>query len=134
MTTGPQEHQLKSVTLFLWPSNFYGLFHNQVIAAIQMGNCMFSFCLCALWLLQVVSKIGDILVEQWSGENGRQMLWLFGEFCSKQKEIVTMYKDMLKNDKKFQDFVTVSDAMYCRAFSVFLSSSHVFYSTATMVL
>ena len=54
-----------------------------------------------------MSGIGDILIKQWEGNNGDTMKRLFGDFCSRQNEITSCYKDLLKNDKKFQAFVKV---------------------------
>jgi len=36
---------------------------------------------------------------------------LFGDLCCKEGEIVSFYKDMLKNDKKFASFMKVIHSM-----------------------
>lgn len=54
-----------------------------------------------------MTGIGDVIVEQWEGTSGERMKYLFGDFCSKQGEITLFYKDLMKNDKKFQAFMKV---------------------------
>ncbi|XP_065600284.1 rho guanine nucleotide exchange factor 28 [Cyrtonyx montezumae] len=52
----------------------------------------------------VISRIGDILVEQFSEENATKMKKIYGEFCSHQKEAVNLFKELQQN-KKFQNFI-----------------------------
>ena len=35
----------------------------------------------------------------------------YGEFCSRHNEAVQLYKDILKSDRKFQNFIKVNFAM-----------------------
>nr|XP_056704998.1 rho guanine nucleotide exchange factor 28 [Euleptes europaea] len=52
----------------------------------------------------VISRIGDILVQQFSEENATKMKKIYGEFCSHQKEAVSLFKELQQN-KKFQNFI-----------------------------
>ncbi|XP_063277536.1 rho guanine nucleotide exchange factor 28 isoform X2 [Prinia subflava] len=52
----------------------------------------------------VISRIGDILVQQFSEENATKMEKIYGEFCSHQKEAVNLFKELQQN-KKFQNFI-----------------------------
>jgi A-kinase anchor protein 13 len=44
---------------------------------------------------------------QFGGENGERLKEAYGEFCSRHKEAGDLYKDILKNDRKFQGFIKV---------------------------
>ncbi|NXT65611.1 ARG28 factor, partial [Chaetops frenatus] len=52
----------------------------------------------------VISRIGDILLQQFSEENATKMEEIYGEFCSHQKEAVNLFKELQQN-KKFQNFI-----------------------------
>ncbi|KAI9556440.1 hypothetical protein GHT06_016228 [Daphnia sinensis] len=52
----------------------------------------------------IVSTIEDILRIQFSGMLGDQLRSLYGEFCSRHQEAVSMYKEMIKEDRKFAAF------------------------------
>ncbi|XP_046439532.1 A-kinase anchor protein 13-like isoform X4 [Daphnia pulex] len=52
----------------------------------------------------IVSTIEDILRVQFSGLLGDQLRSLYGEFCSRHQEAVSMYKEMIKEDRKFAAF------------------------------
>lgn len=52
----------------------------------------------------IVSTIEDILRIQFSGLLGDQLRSLYGEFCSRHQEAVSMYKEMIKEDRKFAAF------------------------------
>lgn len=43
---------------------------------------------------------------QFSEENGNKMKKIYGEFCSHQKEAVSLFKELQQN-KKFQNFIKV---------------------------
>ena len=60
--------------------------------------------------LQVVSGIGDVLVDHFEASNGETMKRLCGDLCCKEGEILSFYKDMLKNDRKFHSFMKVGYA------------------------
>lgn len=52
---------------------------------------------------------------QFSEENATKMKTIYGEFCSHQKEAVSLFKE-LQHNKKFQNFIKVSwwqQASYC---------------------
>ncbi|XP_044302416.1 rho guanine nucleotide exchange factor 28 isoform X2 [Varanus komodoensis] len=57
----------------------------------------------------VISRIGDILVQQFSEENANKMKSIYGEFCSHQKEAVTLFKELQQN-KKFQNFIKLRNS------------------------
>uniref|UniRef100_A0A670Y2T6 Rho guanine nucleotide exchange factor 28 n=1 Tax=Pseudonaja textilis TaxID=8673 RepID=A0A670Y2T6_PSETE len=57
----------------------------------------------------VISKIGDVLVQQFSEENARKMKTIYGEFCSHQKEAVSLFKELQQN-KKFQNFIKLRNS------------------------
>ncbi|XP_052700922.1 rho guanine nucleotide exchange factor 28-like isoform X10 [Crassostrea angulata] len=52
-----------------------------------------------------VEKIGDTLVNQFSGESAERMKCAYGAFCCGHKESVSYYKDLLVKDRKFHNFV-----------------------------
>lgn len=49
-----------------------------------------------------------LFVLQFQGENATKMLSAYGAFCSKHKDAVAVYKEVLKADKKFTIYVAVS--------------------------
>ncbi|XP_028329145.1 A-kinase anchor protein 13 isoform X2 [Gouania willdenowi] len=53
----------------------------------------------------VISRIGDILVSQFSGSTGESMKRVYGRFCSRHNEAVNIYKDLLTKDKRFKAFM-----------------------------
>ncbi|CAN9506824.1 unnamed protein product [Ophioblennius macclurei] len=53
----------------------------------------------------IISRIGDILVSQFSGSNGETMKKVYGRFCSRHNEAVNFYKDLLTKDKRFKAFI-----------------------------
>ncbi|XP_033929060.1 rho guanine nucleotide exchange factor 28 isoform X2 [Melopsittacus undulatus] len=57
----------------------------------------------------VISRIGDILVQQFSEENATKMKKIYGEFCSHQKEAVNLFKE-LQQSKKFQNFIKLRNS------------------------
>ncbi|NWR59452.1 ARG28 factor, partial [Bucorvus abyssinicus] len=57
----------------------------------------------------VISRIGDILVQQFSEENAAKMKKIYGEFCSHQKEAVNLFKGLQQN-KKFQNFIKLRNS------------------------
>uniref|UniRef100_A0A8C3Q202 Rho guanine nucleotide exchange factor 28 n=1 Tax=Chrysolophus pictus TaxID=9089 RepID=A0A8C3Q202_CHRPC len=57
----------------------------------------------------VISRIGDILVQQFSEENATKMKKIYGEFCSHQKEAVSLFKELQQN-KKFQNFIKLRNS------------------------
>uniref|UniRef100_A0A8C3QJT9 A-kinase anchoring protein 13 n=1 Tax=Cyanoderma ruficeps TaxID=181631 RepID=A0A8C3QJT9_9PASS len=53
----------------------------------------------------VIRRIGDILVNQFSGENAERMKKTYGKFCGHHNEAVNYFKDLHSKDKRFQAFV-----------------------------
>ncbi|KAM6039335.1 rho guanine nucleotide exchange factor 2 isoform 2-T2 [Chlamydotis macqueenii] len=53
----------------------------------------------------VINRLGDILVNQFSGASAEQLRKAYSEFCSKHTKAVKEYKDLLARDKRFQQFV-----------------------------
>ncbi|XP_064607834.1 A-kinase anchor protein 13-like isoform X2 [Liolophura sinensis] len=52
-----------------------------------------------------IDEIGPTLVKQFSDEMGSGMKAAYGRFCSLKEKSVQLYKDFLKNDRKFQNFI-----------------------------
>uniref|UniRef100_A0A3B5KS18 Rho guanine nucleotide exchange factor (GEF) 28a n=1 Tax=Xiphophorus couchianus TaxID=32473 RepID=A0A3B5KS18_9TELE len=50
----------------------------------------------------LIQQIGDILLRQFSGENGEKMKQVYGEFCSHHNEAVAFFKDLMQHNKRFQ--------------------------------
>ncbi|XP_060241593.1 rho guanine nucleotide exchange factor 28 isoform X1 [Meriones unguiculatus] len=57
----------------------------------------------------VISRIGDILVQQFSEENASKMKKIYGEFCSHHKEAMSLFKELQQN-KKFQNFIKIRNS------------------------
>lgn len=53
----------------------------------------------------IVENIGDILIQQFQGEVAEQMKSVYGHFCSQHKDALSLYKDISKSDRKFQNFI-----------------------------
>ncbi|NWR77255.1 ARHGI factor, partial [Centropus unirufus] len=53
----------------------------------------------------IIHSIGDLLVKQFSGENGERMKEKYGVFCCGHNEAVSHYKDLLQSNKKFQNLI-----------------------------
>ncbi|NWU66533.1 ARHGI factor, partial [Pterocles burchelli] len=53
----------------------------------------------------IIQNIGDLLVKQFSGENGERMKEKYGVFCCGHNEAVSHYKDLLQSNKKFQSLI-----------------------------
>ncbi|KYO21058.1 rho guanine nucleotide exchange factor 2 [Alligator mississippiensis] len=53
----------------------------------------------------VIKRIGDILVNQFSGENAERMKKTYGKFCGHHNEAVNYFKDLLSKEKRFQAFI-----------------------------
>uniref|UniRef100_A0A8B9HPW9 Rho/rac guanine nucleotide exchange factor (GEF) 18a n=1 Tax=Astyanax mexicanus TaxID=7994 RepID=A0A8B9HPW9_ASTMX len=52
-----------------------------------------------------INKIGDILLAQFSGELRSRLLDGYGVFCSCHTDAMNYYKDLLQNNKKFQNLM-----------------------------
>lgn len=48
------------------------------------------------------------LFSQFSDENAEKMKEVYGEFCSHHMEAVNVFKELLQQNKKLQNFVKVS--------------------------
>ncbi|NXX62507.1 ARHG2 factor, partial [Scopus umbretta] len=53
----------------------------------------------------VINRLGDILINQFSGASAEQLKKAYSEFCSKHTKAVKEYKDLLARDKRFQQFI-----------------------------
>nr|CAI5853530.1 unnamed protein product [Callosobruchus analis] len=53
----------------------------------------------------VVSSIADILLEQFSNDHADKLKSAYGEFCSRHRDAVEIYKCYLQNDQRFGEFV-----------------------------
>ncbi|XP_056334552.1 rho guanine nucleotide exchange factor 18a isoform X2 [Danio aesculapii] len=52
-----------------------------------------------------IHNLGDILITQFSGEMGSRLRDLYGTFCSRHTDAVNFYKDLMQNNKKFQNLI-----------------------------
>lgn len=53
----------------------------------------------------VIDTLSDILLEQFSGEGASRLKACYGEFCSRHRDAVNMYKYYLQHDRRFGEFV-----------------------------
>ena len=53
----------------------------------------------------VIPTIADILLAQFQEENAVRWQQAYGAFCSQHTDAVSIYKDQLKSDRRFQEFV-----------------------------
>ncbi|XP_040915053.1 rho guanine nucleotide exchange factor 28 isoform X2 [Toxotes jaculatrix] len=53
----------------------------------------------------LIQRIGDVLLQQFSDENGEKMKQVFGEFCSRHNEAVSFFKELQQHNKRFQNFI-----------------------------
>ncbi|KAL2791089.1 A-kinase anchor protein 13 isoform 2 [Daubentonia madagascariensis] len=53
----------------------------------------------------LIKKIGDVLVNQFSGENAERLKKTYGKFCGQHNQSVNYFKDLYTKDKRFQAFV-----------------------------
>ncbi|XP_022066856.1 rho guanine nucleotide exchange factor 2-like isoform X2 [Acanthochromis polyacanthus] len=52
-----------------------------------------------------IHQLGDILLEQFSGQCADDMQKTYAEFCSRHLKAVKLYKELLARDKRFQFFI-----------------------------
>uniref|UniRef100_A0A3B3UW71 Rho/Rac guanine nucleotide exchange factor 18 n=1 Tax=Poecilia latipinna TaxID=48699 RepID=A0A3B3UW71_9TELE len=52
-----------------------------------------------------INRVADILIAQFSGEIGERMKNCYGDFCSHHTEAVGLYKEMLQNNRRFQNLI-----------------------------
>lgn len=53
----------------------------------------------------VIQNIGDLLVQQFSGEKGERVREKYGVFCSRHSEALNQYKELMQQNKKFQNLI-----------------------------
>ncbi|MCI4391092.1 hypothetical protein PGIGA_G00130340 [Pangasianodon gigas] len=53
----------------------------------------------------IIHRIGDILLQQFSGPSAGHMTALYGDFCSKQSEALKIYKQLQQSNRKLQLFL-----------------------------
>ncbi|XP_029940888.1 rho guanine nucleotide exchange factor 28 isoform X2 [Salarias fasciatus] len=53
----------------------------------------------------LIQRIGDVLLQQFSDENGDKMKQVYGEFCSHHNEAVSFFKELQQHNKRFQSFI-----------------------------
>nr|XP_060641729.1 rho guanine nucleotide exchange factor 18 [Anolis sagrei ordinatus] len=67
----------------------------------------------------VIQHIGDLLVQQFSGETGERMKEKYGTFCSGHGEAVSYYKELMQQSKKFQNLIKrISNASIVRRLGI----------------
>ncbi|XP_029970040.1 rho guanine nucleotide exchange factor 18-like [Salarias fasciatus] len=49
-----------------------------------------------------ITQLGDVLISQFSGATGEQMIECYSSFCSRSKDAISFYKDQMQNNKKLQ--------------------------------
>ncbi|XP_037120610.1 rho guanine nucleotide exchange factor 1a [Syngnathus acus] len=52
-----------------------------------------------------IHRLGDILLEQFSGQSADDMQKTYAEFCSRHIKAVKLYKSLMARDKRFQCFI-----------------------------
>ncbi|XP_015245221.1 PREDICTED: rho guanine nucleotide exchange factor 18-like isoform X1 [Cyprinodon variegatus] len=58
-----------------------------------------------------ITQLGDILIKQFSGNLGEQMMLAYGHFCSHYSEAVSLYKEQMQNNKKLQILIRKIDQL-----------------------
>ncbi|XP_038624433.1 rho guanine nucleotide exchange factor 2 [Tachyglossus aculeatus] len=53
----------------------------------------------------VITRLGDLLVGQFSGSNAEQMRKVYADFCSRHTKALKLYKELFARDKRFQNFI-----------------------------
>ncbi|KAM4826369.1 A-kinase anchor protein 13-like isoform 2-T2 [Thomomys bottae] len=53
----------------------------------------------------LIKRIGDVLINQFSGENAERLKKIYGKFCGQHNQSVNYFKDLCTKDKRFQAFV-----------------------------
>lgn len=53
----------------------------------------------------LIQRIGDVLVNQFSGENAQRLKKTYGKFCGQHNQSVNYFKDLYTKEKRFQTFV-----------------------------
>ncbi|KAI5237322.1 A-Kinase Anchor Protein 13 [Manis pentadactyla] len=53
----------------------------------------------------LIKRVGDVLVNQFSGENAERLKTTYGKFCGQHNQSVNYFKDLYTKDKRFQAFV-----------------------------
>ncbi|KAF4076238.1 hypothetical protein AMELA_G00212150 [Ameiurus melas] len=53
----------------------------------------------------IILRIGDILLQQFSGPSAGHMTAVYGDFCSKQSEALKIYKQLQQSNRKLQLFL-----------------------------
>uniref|UniRef100_A0A8C3SVP2 Rho guanine nucleotide exchange factor 2 n=1 Tax=Chelydra serpentina TaxID=8475 RepID=A0A8C3SVP2_CHESE len=53
----------------------------------------------------VIHRLGDVLIQQFSGPSAEQMKKAYTEFCSRHIKAVKLYKELYARDKRFQQFI-----------------------------
>ncbi|XP_036372183.1 rho guanine nucleotide exchange factor 1a isoform X2 [Megalops cyprinoides] len=52
-----------------------------------------------------IHQLGDVLLEQFSGQCADEMRKVYSEFCSRHLKAVKLYKELLAREKRFQYFI-----------------------------
>ncbi|KAK0155568.1 Rho guanine nucleotide exchange factor 2 [Merluccius polli] len=54
-----------------------------------------------------IQQLGDLLLNQFSGQSAEDIRKVYSEFCSRHPKAVKLYKELLARDKRFQHFIRV---------------------------
>ncbi|XP_056888006.1 rho guanine nucleotide exchange factor 28-like isoform X3 [Takifugu flavidus] len=82
-------------SLLLFHRNLFGALQERRQAGTQPDSPQNYF----------INQIGDVLLQQFSDENAEKMKEVYGEFCSHHTEAVNVFKELLQQNKKLQNFV-----------------------------
>ena len=52
-----------------------------------------------------METISDLIYTQFYGESGDKWCEAYGNFCSCHNEAISMFKDLMKSDRRFQQFI-----------------------------
>ncbi|CAL8248380.1 unnamed protein product [Lota lota] len=52
-----------------------------------------------------IQQLGDLLLNQFSGQSAEDIRKVYSEFCSRHPKAVKLYKELLARDKRFQHFI-----------------------------
>ncbi|CAN9503463.1 unnamed protein product [Ophioblennius macclurei] len=49
-----------------------------------------------------ITQLGDVLISQFSGDTGNQMIECYSSFCSRSSDAISFYREQMQNNKKLQ--------------------------------
>ncbi|KAL6468438.1 hypothetical protein MHYP_G00241150 [Metynnis hypsauchen] len=83
--------------------------HRNFLAAMETRRRRFSSAEnCKNYKNYIIQRIGDVLLQQFCGCVGDQVMGLYGDFCSKHSDALRIYKQLQQNNRKLQLFIRIS--------------------------